>query len=157
MVVPVTIDGHELKATIDTGATLSIIRLDRAKYVFGLQPDSPDMTVVGHVGDDQKAPIFSYPFKTLTFGDITVTNPHIHIYTDIVNKNADHSASTEFRAKMVSDDITLPDVIIGMHVLRKLHLYMALREGKLYFTEASAPASPTPVTAPAAAPADAPK
>jgi predicted aspartyl protease len=147
MIVPVTINGHELKAIIDTGATLSVIRMNRAEFVFGLHPDSPDMTIVGHVGGDGNAPIFSYPFKTLTFGDVTVSNPHIHIYTDIVNKNADHSATTESLAKKVSDDITLPDVIIGMDVLRKLHLYLALKEGKLYFTEAG-----TPAAIPAAAP-----
>jgi predicted aspartyl protease len=139
IVVPVTVDGHELKATVDTGATVSTISRNRAEFIFDLQPNSPDMTVIGHVGDDQNAPIFEHHFKTLTFGDITVTNPHIHIYTDIVNKNADHSQSVENRAKSVSADLTLPDAIIGMDVLRKLHIYLAIKENRLYLTEASTP------------------
>ena len=38
--------------------------------------------------------------------------------------------------KRVSDDVTLPEVIVGMDVLRKLHMYMAFKERRLYLTEA---------------------
>ena len=42
-----------------------------------------------------------------------------------------------------------PEVVIGMELLRKLHLYMAFGEKKLYITPASAkpaaaPPQPTP-------------
>ena len=45
----------------------------------------------------------------------------------------------------MSDDLKLPEVIVAMDVLRKLHLYFAFKEKRLYLTEASAP----PTTAPA--------
>jgi predicted aspartyl protease len=146
LTIPVTVDGHHLTAIIDTGASTSTVRLDMAKFVFGLKPDADDMKVVGHLGDDQTAPIYQHAFQTMSFEGITINNPHILILTDIVNKNADHSAQTGSLTKRVSDDLTLPEVIVGMDVLSKLHMYIAFRERRVYLTEASAP--PTPARAP---------
>lgn len=137
--VPVTIDGHRLTAVIDTGAATSTLRLDIARRVFGLAPDSPTMTAIGHIGDDEKAIIYKHPFQTLTFEGVTVNNPRIEILTDIVNKNADHSLQTGSMIKKASDDLVLPEVLIGMDVLHNLHLYFALKEKMLYLTEASTP------------------
>ena len=147
--IPVTVDGHELTAIIDTGATTSTVRLDMAKYVFGLKPDSDDMKVVGYIDFDNNAPIYQHHFQTLSFAGVTVNNPHIMILTDIVNKNADHSNQTGSLVKRVSDDLTLPKVIVGMDVLSKLHMYIAFKERRLYLTEAGSPAAgSTPAPAP---------
>ena len=148
--VPVTIDDHTFTAVIDTGASTSTMRLDVAQYVFKLMPDSPDLKAVGHIGADEKALVYTYPFKSLSFEGIAVTNPKIRILTDIVNKNADHGLQTGSHIKRVSDDLTLPEVIIGMDVLSHLHPYLAMGEKRLYLTEATTPAatksaaSPTP-------------
>ena len=62
---------------------------------MNLTPDSDGMKVVGHLGNDEKALVYTYPFKTLTDSEgITVKNPQIRILTDIVNKNADHRKET---------------------------------------------------------------
>ena len=148
--VPVTVDGHALTAIIDTGASTSVVRQNVAQYVLKIAPDSPDLKIVGHLGDDEKASVYTYPFKTLSFEGVTVTNPHINILTDIVNKQAAHDGNngrqTGSLIKGEYDDLTLPEVIIGMDVLSRLHPYLALSEGRLYLTEASTPAasSPTP-------------
>jgi hypothetical protein len=148
IVVPVTVDGHAMTAIIDTGASTSIIRLDMARYAFGIPLDSADLKVVGHIGSDENAFIYSYPFKTLSFEGITVTNPAIRILTDIVNKNAAHDGNsgrqTGDRTKSAYADLTLPQVIIGMDVLSRLHPYLALGERRLYLTEATTPATPSP-------------
>jgi hypothetical protein len=36
----------------------------------------------------------------------------------------------------------IPDMLIGMDVLRKLHLYIAFGEAKLYVTDAAAQPAP---------------
>jgi hypothetical protein len=155
IMVPVIIDGHEAKAMIDTGADTSLILLNKAtEKVFDLHPDSPDMMIVGHVGNNQNQLTFSHSFKSLSFGNVVVSNPHIQIYTDV----AGGSVIPRFD---YYETLSSSDVVIGMDVLRKLHLFLALKEHKLYLTEASAPASttpaPTPASAPAAAPANGPK
>ena len=137
LIVPVLVDGHEFTATVDTGASTSTMRLNEAERIFGLSPDSPGMKKIDVLGGDEKAGVYAHPFKTLTFEGITVNNPTIRILTDVVNKNADHSAQTGNRARTVSDDLTLPPILLGMDVLRRLHVYIALRERRLYLTEAS--------------------
>ena len=139
IIVPVTVDGREFRAVIDTGSSTSTIRVNDAERAFDLTPGSPDMAVVGYLDSEKSAPIYAHAFKTLTFDGVTVTNPKIRILTDIVNKNADHSEQTGNRALSVSADLTLPQVIVGMDVLRKLHLYLAMRERRLYLTEAGNP------------------
>jgi hypothetical protein len=124
--VPATLDGKQVKAIIDTGTRTSSIGISSAMFTFGLRPDAPNMTMIGHIGNDENAPIFAYPFKTLTFGDITVNNPNIRILS----------------GPIFSPGHQFPELRIGMDVLRKLHLYLAIKEGKLYITEASAPAAP---------------
>jgi len=46
------------------------------------------------------------------------------------------------RVKTEKDFMDIPDMIIGMNVLRRLHLYIAFGEAKLYVTDASATAQP---------------
>ena len=45
------------------------------------------------------------------------------------------------------DSLTLPEVIVGMDVLRKLHVYLAMSEKRLYVTEAGNPAAAAPAKA----------
>ena len=144
IMVPVTVDGKDFKAIIDTGADTSTMRLDLATYTFGLKPDTPGMKAIGHMRDDEKAVVYHYPFKTLTFGDITVSNPKIVILPDIVGKNADQDWGW-FGGHITAppDDLKLPQIIIGMDVLSKLHIYFAQGERKLYITEATH-AAPSP-------------
>ena len=144
--IPVTLDGHDLTAVVDTGASTSTVRLDIARSVFKIDPQSPDLKPAGHIGNDESAPVYSYPFKTLTFDSITVNNPKILVLTDIVNKSVDHSFDTTTRATRNNADLKLPEVIIGMDVLRKLHLYFAFKEKRLYMTEASTPPPAAPAS-----------
>lgn len=137
--VPVKLDGKDFDAIIDTGATTSTIRLDVARQAFGLTPDSQDVKQEGHLGDQEKAAIYSYPFKTLTFEGVAVSNPHVRILADVMNMRADQSYKMNSLIERNSDSITLPEVIVGMDVLSKLHLYFAFQEHKLYITEAGAP------------------
>jgi hypothetical protein len=63
-------------------------------------------------------------------------------------KDSDNGQQTGSRARRVDDDVDRPDMLIGMNVLNKLHLYIAFDERKLYVSEASTP--PKPDEAPAA-------
>ena len=140
--VPVTVDGQRMTAIIDTGAGASTMRLDMAQRKFGLTTDSADMKIVGYLDDAKKAPVYAHHFQTLAFDGINVANPEISILTDIVNKNADHSFRAGSNIHRASDELTLPEVIVGMDVLTKLHVYIALKEKKLYITEAGNPPKP---------------
>ncbi len=120
IIVPVTIDGEKFDALIDSGATSTFLRADIAERRFHLtlgDADTPKMGVVNH---DASFPFYQHIFKSLTFGDVAVGNPRVSI------------------------DPTGPDVVIGMNVLSKLHLYMAFKEKTLFISAASAGGKPTP-------------
>jgi Aspartyl protease len=144
IMVPVTVDGHDFVAVIDTGAATSVMNMDIAVHVFELSPDSPGMQAIGHLAGDENNVVYHYPFKKLSFGDINVTNPKIAILPDVVGKNADKRLGYFGGHISKPEDLTLQPIIIGMDVLSKLHVYFAQDEHKLYITEAGAPASPTP-------------
>jgi len=113
--VPVQIDGKALIATLDTGATVSYLSLEVARLLFGITDKSPDLKEVGWMGP---ARAYSYPFKTLTMQGLTVNNPAIRLA---------HESDTH-----------VDQMILGMDVLRQLHLYIAYRERRLYVSAANA-------------------
>jgi hypothetical protein len=113
--IPIQVDGHTLTAEFDTGSSQSVMSLEVAHRLFDLDEKSPDMKAVSN-----SAPyVYRYPFKMLKFGDVTVSNPDILLIPNNVSQT---------RGKF----------ILGMGILRQLHLYIAYGERKLYATAATA-------------------
>jgi predicted aspartyl protease len=116
--VPVTIDGKEIDAVLDTGAHTSYINMSMAARL-GLDEKDPAMKLRGTIRINGLAgPVYNYPFKSLSFGAVTVSNPRLEIVSDKVwpeNK-----------------------LLLGVGTLRQLHLYIAYKERKLYVTPAQA-------------------
>jgi predicted aspartyl protease len=111
--VPVQIDGKTLKATIDTGAGESVMTLEHARDLFGWDEKSTPVA--------QENGYIRAPFKTLTFEGVQVTNPNIHLLPKAyVSRGA-------------------PELLLGINILRQLHLYIAYKEKMLYLTPAEAP------------------
>ncbi|HUB85530.1 MAG TPA: retroviral-like aspartic protease family protein [Rhizomicrobium sp.] len=113
--VNVTLDGKTFRAVIDTGAARSLMSLDAAKDAFDIADNDPNLKLApdGHT--------YTYPFKTLDLQGVSVKNPAFVLMPQSVAKVRG-----------------LPDMIIGIGILRQLHLYIAYRERKLYATPASA-------------------
>jgi hypothetical protein len=104
------------KPQLDTGAQTSIVSM-RAVEDLGLSGKSPKLKALGD--SETRYKVYKYPFKTLELNGISVKNPNI---------------------KVVSNDF-LPsrwvDMIIGVSIVRQLHLYIDYDERKL-ITAASA-------------------
>jgi predicted aspartyl protease len=139
--VTVQLDGHDEQAIIDTGESRSTIRLKEAQRVFNLSYGSDDTPQTGTLGGDDTLKIYKHVFKTIGFGDVAVNNPEMMIEPDVYQRATDPSALVSSRAKSEKDLLNIPDMVIGMDVLRKLHIYMAFGEAKLYVTDASAQAA----------------
>lgn len=135
--VPVTLDGHPLRAMIDTGSQFTTMDLSRAKQIINFSPDTPSNGNAPR-GNPEKQ-IYPRRFSTLSFDGVTIQNPLVIIQplqfgggrTDdlTLGSRAEHK---DDRANRMNADIT-----IGMDILRHLHIYLASRESKLYVTEAS--------------------
>jgi predicted aspartyl protease len=116
IIIPVMLDGHNVQALIDTGAANTFLPIAMEKQLFGLDlgsADAPERKLDGGL----KA--YEHVFKSLSFNGIAVANPHILMNPEAVIYN-------------------VPQMIIGMDVLRKLHIFMAFSERKMYISAASA-------------------
>lgn len=117
--VEVQLDGKPVKALVDTGAWRTTMELEEAQDLFGEQ------FAKGLKHDANEEGASTYPFKSLTLEGVAVNNPDIVLIS-------------RERAKIFAKNWGEPKLIIGMGILRRLHLYIAYREKKLYLTPASA-------------------
>jgi len=113
------LDGKPIEALVDTGAMESILTLDVATRALGISGATPGLVAKGSrvYNAMVEAKRYKYPFKTLTFEGISIANPDIAI----LNTGA-VSRSDAF--------------VLGIGVLRQLHLFVAYDEKKLYLTGA---------------------
>jgi predicted aspartyl protease len=141
----VTIDGKQMDAIIDTGATNTYMDMGVARRVFGITPETPGVVQDGHVNDDPDLPVYHRTFSTLSFEGITIQNPRIAIADEnIAKRDKNDGFETGSHVRKVSDRIERTPLTIGMNILRKLHMFIAFKEGKIYITPAGAPDSPSP-------------
>jgi predicted aspartyl protease len=142
--ITVSLDGHPLTAMIDTGATRTTLNLDRAVRKIGFSPDSPapDNTPPNArpnaPKDDPEHQSYYRRFSTLSLDGVTVQNPLVHI-RPLAFGGSDNSMTLGSRAEHKDDEANRlsTDMIVGMDVLRHLHIYIAMKEEKLYVTEST--------------------
>ena len=135
--VPVTFDGKQLIAVIDTGASRTTLSEQVARDLFHVTADSPGSVPLGTVANDPEHKVFDHVFDGLTFDGVTVSHPRVVVFPDLVgSKDPNNRLRTGDLIRKVDDDIG-PELTIGMDILRKLHLYVACREHKLYITSSA--------------------
>ena len=158
---PVQLDGKEITAELDTGSGSTNMSAEAARRVFGVEAETPGNTPLNMPG---MAAAYGRVFATLDFEGVAVKNPHIIIRPDLVGKNDPNNGfRTGNRAMRVDQPDHPVDLLIGMDILKRLHLYIAFDEKRLFISEASRPDAPAkaPDTSSAtasgtAAPADKP-
>ena len=121
--IPVLLDGKPMRAMIDTGAASSILSLKAAKALFGLGTDSPGVkpSTKSSTLDGHGLKLYKYCFKSLQIGSIGFSAPELTI-------GVNHLESVD--RENLGDKA--PDLVLGMHQLRLLHLYIAYAEKTLY-------------------------
>ena len=143
----VQLDGHPARAIMDTGASINTLDLEMAQRLFGVDLNAPGTEKTAELLPGKY--IYDRRFSTLTFEGLTIKNPMVSLIPDVMPKEA--ITSSRIQTKIVD----LPDMIIGMPILKKLHIFIAFQERKLYITPGAAPkaAAPAENTDPAGTPA----
>lgn len=116
---PVTLDGQEVSVLLDTGAESSVINLETAEHLFGFEENDPRLVKLGRTPHGFT---YKFPFKALTFGGVTVQNPNLVL----VSHDDSHLLESGFHG------------LIGISILRQLHMYVSYHQRKLFVTAASA-------------------
>jgi predicted aspartyl protease len=150
IIIPVTLDGKQLDAMLDTGATNNVLNLRVATDRFSLDVTAPDVQQIGQFNNNPSAKIYRKRFGTLSFEGVIITNPVLDLIPDLQTKALGDERRTGSLTR--PPDRGLPDLIIGMPVLSKTHMYIAYRERKVYVTAAGdvAQVQPASLTQPAA-------
>ena len=110
--VKVLVDGKEVSAFIDTGSSRSTMSLETAVDLFKLDAKA------------LQANHDRYEFKTLQLNGITVNNPNIILIPDDKSQ--------------IMGGYREPEMLVGISVLRQLHMLIAFKEKNIYVTPASA-------------------
>ncbi len=145
IIIPVKLDGKQFDALVDTGATNNVLKLSVAQQRFDLDVKAPDVQEVGQLGKNNSAKIYRKRFGTLSFEGVTVLNPMVDLVPDEVTRSLGDQRPTGSLTRPA--DTGLPDLILGMPVLSKTHMYIAYGERKVYITAASDTALARPASA----------
>lgn len=123
IVVNALIDGKKVTVLIDTGSDISSMSVDNAKDIFDIRDNDPRLKVVRHerINGGADVPIYAFPFSTLNFEGVAVSSPLIEL---IPKQNFGRRSDA--------------DIILGSNVLRRLRMYIAYSENKIYLTDAEA-------------------
>ncbi|HEY2836298.1 MAG TPA: pepsin/retropepsin-like aspartic protease family protein [Rhizomicrobium sp.] len=128
--VATTLDGHALTAVIDTGSPWTILDTAWAKENLSFAPETGAASS-GIPKDEPDKEIYFRKYSALTFPGIIITKPLVAVRSLQFGDGNDPVGRA-------------PDMIIGMEVLRHLHLYYAANEQKLYITPAGSGDSALP-------------
>lgn len=130
--VPVELDGKDLDALLDTGATNTILTEKAASQYFDLKRDSPGMTRV----DDT---YYQRTFDTLDLNGLAISHPVVLIRNDDMGYALKLRPQTGTRLSSAGESNGLTSIILGMHELKHFRVFISYKEQKLYLT----PATPT--------------
>lgn len=134
MHITANLDGADIDAIIDTGSAWSVLREDVASSLLGRGLGGSEVLRIG-TGDNNGWNAYHHKFGKLSIGDIVSRNPDLVIMTDkLVQVQESDEINKGFR--MVG--MQAPPLIIGMDVLRQLHLYVDYKANVLYATAADA-------------------
>lgn len=121
-----TLDGRRVSALLYSGASNSLVSLQAARTA-GVTLQSRAVAGAGkNSGGD--GTVRTGTFQTLGVGDEIVRNAEVEV-SDV---KTDREAETGSNIK--DDIVELPEIILGADFLEAHHVYIALSQGKMYFT-----------------------
>ena len=154
--IPVKLDGQLQYAIVDTGASNTTLTTLAAENGYNLKLGSPDTPALGNLQGHESQATYQHTFKTLEFEGVGINNPQVAIIPDTTRHTRAAIAEPEVGShlpKAREDEVRIT-MLIGMSVLRHLHIYIAYKEHKLYITPAGTPTA-SAASAPAAPPSSA--
>jgi len=134
LLLDLSLDGQPVRGLLTTAWQTPSMLLSTATQKFGIAPNSPDLKLVS-AADSSSPAIYEYPFKSLSVGDVSILNPVIQLRdaADICG----HPLATVLGSLKCNSSFDWDTEVVASQ-LRKLHVYIATKEGKIYVTAANA-------------------
>lgn len=136
---PVKIEDKTFTAILSLG-DYSVLTQEVAKREFDIEPNPAELVPVPDSISASVPPLMGYyhTFSSLSFGGVTVKNLRVLVVQDALSKGGDKTRYTSRLAPLNSGP-KISHLVLGMNVLKYLHINIAPRTGKLYISAASPP------------------
>ncbi len=135
LVVSLELDGKPFRAVLDTGAWQSTIRIEADRALLGVVPGGPDAPVSGVLNGQKGLTTYRHVFKTLSFEGVAVANPALELIPDTL----DEPLSAAPGGTLINVKNAKPDMLLGMDILRHMHIYIAYKDHFVYLTPIETP------------------
>ncbi len=134
IIVPVEINGHPLRALLDSGATASVVDMPDAARL-GLTPTAPGVVAAGKGTGFGKKSVDHWiaPLQSFLIGDEITKNPTI-LFGDLWKDTA-HLG----RGSHVQQKVRAPSMLLGADFLRAHRVLISHSQRKVYFTYVGGP------------------
>ncbi len=146
--VPVTLDGHEFDAILDTGSYNTYLSLEAAQNVYGLRPDSPELVRDSNANGPGGVPLYRHTFEALTLEGLKIANVPVVVWHNMLKFGVSQTPPIGSRLSDSDESGGVTDMMLGLHELRNLHVYIAYKEEKIYVSPSVAAPRPPAVLAP---------
>ena len=134
MVFNAKADDEDVEATISTGRSISSLSIRTARNKLNIDTDKagtdPFLTPNG-VG-------YQSQLKKIAFGGITILNPEVQLEPLAFCENQGAKKGTAAVDGVVKTDCGLTPLNVGISILKKLRIYIAAKEKKIYISDADA-------------------
>jgi hypothetical protein len=133
--IPMQLDGQSVLVALSTMESSSFMPLSLAKQLYNIAPGSPGLVATTEAKYGSET-VYKYPFKVLEVGGVKILNPNLFIYSDDDVVPCDNHQAK--RAPYLLRCESAGDLELTLGELRKLHLYLAFGEQKVYVSSADA-------------------
>lgn len=137
--IPLVLDGKTYDGIFDTGSRNTIMGMITARRDFGIGPETHEMKRYPAINGVASMDGYLHSFSKLSVGGIAVDRPQLLLVPDVMNRNADRSPLARSRARRHNDGLVLPELTLGMNVMKNLRLYISFSEQALYVASAASP------------------
>jgi predicted aspartyl protease len=138
IILPMTLDGHDIYATLDSGSNDTMIAQHIARQTYDIDDNTPGVEKEDHPGNGDFI-VSRYRFKSLSAGGLTVNKPLIYILPDLAEESfrRKHTDSVDVDP-IDGPQLDAASLLLGMNVLSKLHVYISYKEDKVYLSAVDA-------------------
>jgi predicted aspartyl protease len=137
--LPVTLDGLETHALLDTGSSRTLVDKRVAEGSLGVQANVEKDRPNGHLvaGSGTGMPYYEHVFKNFDIGGIAFHNTEFAVTLDHINY-LNVNRSNDPHITLREEEVINAPIVLGLQHLSKLRMYLSFDERMLYVTPANA-------------------
>lgn len=132
--MPMMLDGKKVSALLDTGTNRTLLDVDVAQDVFGLEIGGEETPAANVIMAGQRH-VFQHVFQSLTLDALQVGPVPVLIFQDQAKSQIKSYHETGYMIHGVNEAGGLSDMILGSDELSRFRIFISYKHEMLYATE----------------------